>query len=766
MSNTNYDASFCATIPLHNTNAIQPHAALFVVNVTDFRVIQISSNVDYWLGISTDAILNQPLENIVEQKCMENIRDKYARSYFKYVVPEYITLHSYNGEISYLGRIHEKENYLLIEVEFVNEISQRKPFVNAYQKFQEVAVRLNQCTGIDELIILASQEIKRISGFDKVMIYSFDEKWNGLVIAEAMEKGMESYLGLKFPASDVPKQARDLYLRNPYRIIPDRKYKRVPLIPELNPVTNGPTNLTDVKSRSVLDVHLEYLGNMNVEASMSTRIIHNESLWGLIACHHREAKLLSFEECAVFEMMSNVISSKLSSLTNQFRANERTKLNALLREISSKIILFDNLLNVFKKYASEIKTLLSGDGLAICWDGEIVSSGTAPTADQIKKLLPWLRTKDFQVGIDITSLPEAFEPATEYASVGSGILILPIQPYDGNFILAFKMEAVKTVSWGGNPENAITFDKNSTHYHPRNSFAIWKETVRLTSTPWTDEQLIAAERFRNIVVENTLKQLTMTLEQKVKERTVELASSNQQLSDALDELQELTHITSHDLHEPVRKIVLFAGELDKSLDTPKKKVYVEKILKASKRISHLITDLVNISLVRGKKVFQTCDLQVVIDKVLTSFAEPILQHKIKVAVPKLPTIDAMEEQIEQLFYKIIDNAIKFRSPLGESLIEIKCDYVNTQSVDVPGESAGRFLRISVIDSGVGFDDRFSDKLFKVFETLHPGEYEGTGSSLAIAKRIVESHGGKIFAYGKVHEGAVFTIVLPVSQQKA
>lgn len=588
MGNENYDASFCGTIPLHNTNAIQPHAALFVVKVTDFRIIQISSNIGDWLRISIDAILNQPLERIFEQKCAERIRDKYAKSYFKYVVPEYITIVSSTREMTYLGRIHEKENYLLIEVEFINEVSQIRPFVNAYQKFQEVAVRLNQSTGIDELVMLASQEIKRISGFDKVMIYSFDENWNGLVVAEAMEDGMESYLGLKFPASDVPKQARDLYLRNPYRIIPDRKYKKVSLIPEFNPLTNGPTDLTDVKSRSVLDVHLEYLGNMNVEASMSTRIIHNESLWGLIACHHREAKLLSFEECAIFELLSNVISSKLSSLVNRSRTNERVKLNRLLSDISIKIAPFDNFVNVFKKYGSEIKTLLAGDGLAICWDGEIIASGIAPTEVQIEKLLPWLRTKEFKACIDITSLPYAFEPATEYASVGSGILILPIQPYESNFILAFKTEAVKTVSWGGNPDNAITLEKDSTRYHPRNSFEIWKETVRLTSNPWTEEQLIAAERFRNIVVENTLKRLTTTLEQKVHERTVELASSNHQLSNALDELQELTHVTSHDLQEPVRKIVLLSGELDKALDTEKKKVYVNKILKASKRISDLI----------------------------------------------------------------------------------------------------------------------------------------------------------------------------------
>lgn len=127
MSNTNHDATFCGTIPLHNTNAIQPHAALFVLNVVDFHIIQISSNVGDWLGLSTDAILNQPLENIVEKKCVMIIKEKYMKSYFKYVAPEYITFVLSIGEITYLSRIHEKENYLLIEVEFVNKVSQRKP---------------------------------------------------------------------------------------------------------------------------------------------------------------------------------------------------------------------------------------------------------------------------------------------------------------------------------------------------------------------------------------------------------------------------------------------------------------------------------------------------------------------------------------------------------------------------------------------------------------------------------------------------------------
>lgn len=760
-SQTNRDGSFCNAIPLHNTNAIQPHAMLLVVDAIDFRVIQISSNVCEWLGMGVDNILNQPLVQFVEKTCVDSIRDKYSKSLLKNVVPEYLTFFLNGNHKTYLSRVHEHEHYILIEIEFINEISAEKQFVNAYHKFQQIAVNINMTSEIQDLAMIAAREIKRISGFDKVMIYTFDEKWNGLVIGEAMEEGMESYLGLKFPASDVPKQARDLYLKNPYRIIPDRNYKRVSLIPELNPLTKASTNLTDVKSRSVVDVHLEYLANMNVQASMSTRIIHHETLWGLIACHHREPKFLSFEECAVFELASNVISSKISSLVNQVRADERIRLNALLREVNSNIVLFDSVLTLFKKYQNEITQLLGADGVAVCWDGEISISGIAPQVHEIKTLLAWLITKDFKVVSDITNLPEAFEPAQEYAASASGLLILPIQPYGGNFILAFKREAVKTVSWGGNPGDVLTFEKDSTRYHPRSSFAIWKETVRHTAVPWSEEGLIAAERFRNIVVENTLRKLTSTLEQKVRERTQELGISNENLSHALEELQELTHVTSHDLQEPVRKILLFSAELDKPLESTRKTEYIKKIQKASRRISSLITDLVNIARIRDNRSFQKCDLQIIVTRVLEKFSEALSQTQVH--VDTLPVINGVPEQIEQLFTMIIDNAVKFRNPTGQSHVKINADLVNTPEMNASPEKSGKFVRISITDNGIGFNEKYADKLFKVFETLHPGAYEGTGSSLAIAKRIVESHKGRIFAQGKEGEGAVFTAILPVLQ---
>lgn len=766
-SRINNDADFCSTIPLHNTNAIQPHGALLIVNATDFRVIQISSNVCEWLGLLPEALLNQPLAEIIQDSCVDKIREQQDRSLLKIPVPEYLTFKFGKRHQTYLAQIHEKEGYILIEIEFINQNSQEtKPFVNGYQQLQQVSGAINESSSIGELAAIACREIRRISGFDKVMIYTFDANWNGLVIGEEMEKDMESYIGLKFPASDIPRQARDLYLKNSYRFIPDRKYKSVPLIPEINPLTNGPTDLSDIKTRSVVDVHLEYLANMNVQASMSTRIIHNESLWGLIACHHREPKLLSFDECAVFELMSNVISSKLSSLVNQSRTDERMRLNNLRNEITGGIIHFDNVVNGFKKYGNELINLLGGNGAAICWDGKLFTVGVAPQKHQMEDLLAWLQKRDLNAVVAIHNLPDVFPPAREYADVAAGLLILPIQPYEGNFILAFRMEVVKTVSWGGNPDDVVTFHEGSTRYHPRNSFAVWKETVRHTSEPWSDEELISAERFRNVVVENTLKKLTATLEEKVKKRTRELARSKEKLSLTLEELQELAHVTSHDLQEPVRKIHLFASELNKPLGLDKRKDYIEKIMRASSQIRSLIADLINVSDVRGDWAFRKSDLQVIVDGVLKKLEPLIIETNVNVIVNNLPTVEAVPEQMDQLFTTIIDNAIKFRRRDVQARIELKGDFIPIPDIDGVKDQSRTFARISISDNGIGFNENYADKLFKIFETLHPGKFEGTGSSLAVAKRIVESHGGKISARGKENEGSVFTVILPVSQVRS
>ncbi len=662
--------------------------------------------------------------------------------------------------------VHEKDECIIIEIEFKNLIQVKEyKFTSVFQQLQLVMSAINVANSIKEIASIAASQIKAITGFDKVMIYSFDEEWNGTVIGEEMNEGMDNYLGLKFPASDVPKQVRDLYLKTPYRIIPNREYVPSRLIPEINPVTGNETNLSDCRLRSVIPVHLEYLKNMNVMASMSTRIIQKEKLWGLIACHHRTEKYLSFEECSILEFLSNVISSKLSSIINLSSQENNIKLDSLYNELTELIGPNDNLITVLKRNYESLLSMLGADSVAICWSGEIETIGKTPRVEEIKKIRDWLTNKGLSKVFHSDSLTQVFDEAFEYADVASGLLALPIQPYEDNYILAFRSEAIENITWGGNPDEAIIFENKSNTYRPRSSFEIWKETVRNTCIPWPADELAVAERFRNAIVERTLQALTATLEKKIIERTDALLKSKTELEETYNELMQITYVATHDLQEPTRKIHILGTKLKEFLEGEIPNEYLIRILASSIRISTLLRDLLTYSRLAYPATVTQTNLNEIIKEIFSDLDLLIIEKKIKFVVADLPVIEAVPDQMRQVFYSLISNSIKFSKAEGDSRIEISCEFVDTIPVTSTESRKGKYCRIVVKDSGIGFDQEYAKQLFDIFKKFHGEGYEGTGIGLAVTKKIIEKHDGLIFAEGKENEGASFIIILPIRQHQ-
>jgi two-component system, chemotaxis family, sensor kinase Cph1 len=331
------------------------------------------------------------------------------------------------------------------------------------------------------------------------MIYQFDEDWNGTVIAESAEPGMDEYIGLRFPASDVPKQARALYLKNAYRLIPTREYTPLRLYPVINPITGAFLDLSDCNLRSVAAVHLEYLKNMGVMASMSIRIIKDNALWGLISCHHRTEKYLDFETCTIFELLSNIISAKITSI----QSNEVFSLNDRLRDTNSRLMKqvyaqSDIQKGIFGKDLS-VLDLLNAGGAALVNSRQVTTMGQVPSSEHIRDIVYWLESKHINDIYHIANLAEVYEHADLFTDVASGIIVLPINPQQGEYIIGFRPEVVQEVNWGGNPNEAINFEKDNSTYHPRNSFHLWQQTVKNTSAPWTDGEVRAAEEFRDFI---------------------------------------------------------------------------------------------------------------------------------------------------------------------------------------------------------------------------------------------------------------------------
>jgi light-regulated signal transduction histidine kinase (bacteriophytochrome) len=333
------------------------------------------------------------------------------------------------------------------------------------------------------------------------MIYQFDKDWNGTVLAEAKEADMEPYLHLHFPASDVPKQARDLYFKNPYRLIPDRSFTPARLIPVLNPVLRAFIDLSDCSLRSVPPVHTEYLKNMQVMASMSTPIIIDNQLWGLISCHHKTPKYPSYEMRAAFELISDVISVQLAAKETEKSLVSQSQLNLAHSQLLKQMYAAKSLSGGLLNKSPNVMELIGANGVALLYEGKLTTAGNTPKPDQIKEIIKWLQIQKIEKVFATDSLPRLFVGSEEYAATGSGLLAIPVSYRKGDYILGFRPEVIQTVEWGGNPHERIQFEPDGKTYHPRNSFNTWRETVKHSAIAWSVQETEAAETLRTAILE-------------------------------------------------------------------------------------------------------------------------------------------------------------------------------------------------------------------------------------------------------------------------
>lgn len=500
MSKKNYDSTFCGSLPLHKINLIQPHAVLLVVNYNDFSIQQVSENVEKVLQKRAPDLVETFLTDYVSPAQLTDVKKKFegARSP---KLPYTLTFHQENRQQDYLAMIHRKEDCLLIELDLESEQVQSASFTTIYLDVKHAMAAMEQAEDIQQICTIAAAEIKRVSAFDKVMIYRFDGNWNGTVLAEVKEDGMDSYLGLTFPASDIPQQVRSLYLRNAYRLIPNREAQPVGLYPVINPITQNFTDLSDCDKRAVAGVHLEYMKNMNIIASMSIRIIKDDKLWGLISCHHRTARYPSFETCAVLEFLSNIVSGKITSLLSKERFNALALLQEVYTKLVEQVYKSNDLLEGLTQHPVTVLDMLGAKGVVIISEKRIDTIGITPSKNEIRELALWLFSNNITKLYHQDSLASVYDESAAFANIASGILCLPVNPEKREYIIAFRPEAIQSVSWGGDPSGAINFEADNIHYHPRNSFAVWQQTVKHTSLAWKSYELEMAEVFRNFVLE-------------------------------------------------------------------------------------------------------------------------------------------------------------------------------------------------------------------------------------------------------------------------
>jgi chemotaxis family two-component system sensor kinase Cph1 len=506
MATKNYDSEFCGSLPLQNINLIQPYGCLLVLHKTDLTVLQVSENIGDLLGTDASLVVNASVNKFLSTDKVAELKAK-ATSNLKDSVPINLVLSNEDYTTPVTALLHVKENYLILELEKVSD-GVKPLFMEVYQGLRYAIAEINNTETIEDACKKAIEHVQKLSGFKKVLMYQFDKQWNGTVIAEVKHPEMESYMGLTFPASDVPRQARELYLKNPFRLIPNRDYTPVRLFPVINPVTHSFVDLSSCNLRSVAGVHLEYMKNMGTAASMSLRVIKDGTLWGLISCHNNEPKYLSYEECATLEMLSEVISAKISSIINQQNFTSGTVLQNMRTRIIEHLFINNDLANsLLLNESDNVLKLFNAGGAAIIQGGRVQIAGIVPHKDDIENLSFWLAGKGVDKIYSNSNLAEVYDEALAYADIASGILVIPLDTKNGDYVVAFRPQVVETINWGGNPDEAINFEADKTSYHPRHSFGLWKQQVFQTSLPWTENELAAAEGLKNFILEFKTKSL-------------------------------------------------------------------------------------------------------------------------------------------------------------------------------------------------------------------------------------------------------------------
>ncbi len=498
-------SQFCGSIPLHLINLIQPHGILLVADKSGLILIQASENVEKCFSLSMDEVLEKPLSHFLPSAQFEEIQEKISSESSEEKIPLSLNFSIGSKTALFAALIHIHAQYILLELEEIPAHTPQISFTSIYQQIKYITSTLKQASTTVEVADLAVKQIKTFSGLDRVMIYQFDALWNGTVIAQAKEDDMDSYLDLRFPASDVPKQARDLYFKNPYRLIPTRNYTPVRLIPILNPLTMQFTDLSDCNLRSVAPVHLEYLANLHICASMSLPIIIEDKLWGLISCHHKSDINLNYEQRSAFELISGIVSTQLAAKEKEKAILLKAKLSAIGAKIVAQIYNNATFMDGLLGESTNVMDLLSLTGAALIFDDRIQTIGTTPAEGAIKELIAWLRRKETEKLFVTDTLPKLYESSKPYKDLASGLIVMPLNTHQGEYLLGFRPEVIQTVSWGGNPNEAIQLEDDGKTYHPRHSFATYQETVKYTSLSWHTEEVEAAQALRNVLLERILK---------------------------------------------------------------------------------------------------------------------------------------------------------------------------------------------------------------------------------------------------------------------
>ena len=740
------DLSTCDREPIHIPGSIYPHGVLLVVDRDSRRVEQVAGDTKFLLGVDPDRVLGSPLTLLMENETLRFVSAQLDAP-IPFVAPVIrLGVRSLSGSLPLDLTLHALDRTAIVEFE-----PARRTATSAGDPIAQVKTLLAALQGTAspaESFNAAVIAMRAATGFDRAMVYRFLPDDSGEVVAEDARSGLESFLGLHYPASDIPKQARELYRRNWLRAIPDVDYRAAPLRPEINPRTGTPVDMSHCTLRSVSPIHLEYLRNMGVSASLSASIVFNDRLWGMLVLHHYAPRHVSADLRVACETFAQVFSLHVEAKTQAETSVQRIEIRGRRERLVGKLMGATDLSEVLASWT--LLDYVGATGAAIYLEGHLRAVGETPSTAQILDLVQWLNSLNQPV-FATDHLASEYLPAAEFSKIASGLLALGVSRDPRDYVLWFRPEFGLTVRWAGKPVKYVKLGPLGPRLTPRGSFAEFLEEKGMHSAPWSEVDIEGAESLRVVLLETILKSVELAqrerelieaqeaaeeLERRVTERTEQLRRLTSELEAA--ENRERQQI-ARDLHDDLSQTLATARIRLAELCTHKR----ADIRKVANEVGALIDLANNSTRSLAAQLSPAVLYELGLSAAIEWLGEEIERNNgLKIVVSQDKSLEPLSSETSSILYRAV----------RELLINV-AKHAKTDSASIKANITGSEIVVEVSDAGAGFDP-----------TSPPRPSRKRGLGLKSVRERLSLIGGSVTINSRPGAGTTVVLTAPLAPQ--
>jgi len=754
----------CDSEPVQTPGCVQAHGVLIVLRPETLVISQVSENALALLGHDASSLLGQTVGVVVGVPGEERLRTFLAIEPVE-CNPLYVfSVPGAEGQL-FDVTVHSNGGVLLLEFETTGRLASAagatgvgaEPDYDALMR--KSVVRMQGARSLQQFCDITVDEVRAMTGFDRVMVYKFHPDGHGEVLAESRRDGLAPWLGLHYPAADIPPPAREVFKQIWLRPTPDVGGALAEMIPLADPATGKPLVMTHCVLRGASIMYTEYLQNMKVSAGLTMSIRQDGELWGLIACHHYAGpKFVSYPVRTACEFVAHVASLQRRSAEMREQLESRLRLEEVHRQLLSAASQVGELADLFNGVPTLADAVPCG-GVALFHAGRWWRIGETPADVDLDPLAAWVALRpEFLAAtspIYATDHLSANYPAgAAISSVASGLLAVPLARTQRSLVLWFRPETLRTIRWAGHPDDKPSVPgPNGLRLTPRASFALFQESVRGRSAPWLSFELDAIARLRVAMLELVV------------ERTEKLAAFNADLLRSNEDLDAFAYVASHDLKEPLRGIHKYAHQLQVRSDITDEEAQRQLggLMRLTLRMDGLLDSLLHLSRV-GRVLLELApnDLNLVVADAIEMVGSRLDASRPEFVLPRpLPSIECDWVRCREIYVNLLSNALKY-SDQTDKRIEIGWIGAvedHPRPLCPPG-ALGQTI-FYVRDNGIGIAARHYDQVFKMFRRLHTRDAYGGGSGtgLAIVKKLVERHRGQIWIESEPGVGSTFYFTL-------